>query len=70
MWICFTLGVFLLIGLILNFFVIIGISDFSDEIMASTLPKLIKAGTIHLSLYMTYFLIVLFKAIKYTPSKA
>jgi hypothetical protein len=68
MWICFTLGVFLLTGLIVMYFAIIGISDFSD--IAVTMAKVMKAWIINLGLYMTYFLIVLFKAIKYTPSKA
>jgi hypothetical protein len=50
------------------YFAIIGISDFSD--IAVTMAKVMKAWIINLGLYMTYFLIVLFKAIKYTPSKA
>ncbi|NBC66364.1 MAG: hypothetical protein GVY07_12020 [Bacteroidetes bacterium] len=68
MWLCFTLGVFQLIALGSIYYV-------TTEMDQSTIghyltPELIRIGIINMSIYMVYFLIVLFKAIKYTPSKA
>lgn len=68
MWICFTLGVFLLIALILTYFVMIDINQSSDN--SGIMAEAIRVWIINLGVYMTYFLIVLFKAIKFAPSKA
>lgn len=65
MWLCFTLGVFLLMSLILSYFTV----DISQAAGVLT-PKFIRIGIIDMGVYMIYLLIVLFMAIKYTPSKA
>ena len=68
MWLCFTLGVLLLIALLLTYFVMIDINQ--SSVSMDTMPDAIRILIINLGLYMIYSLIVLFKAIKYTPSKA
>lgn len=67
MWLCFTLGVFLLISLIMTYFVMLEI-DVSSGVV--DMNRIIKTGIVNIGLYMAYFLIVTFKAIKYVPSKA
>jgi hypothetical protein len=68
MWLCFTLGVFQLIALIMMYYVTTEMDQSSVGLYLT--PELIRTGIINMGLYMAYFLIVLFKAIKYTPSKA
>ena len=68
MWISFTLGVFLLVSLILAYAVLIDINQPSNSI--HLMPDTIRIWVVNLGLYIAYFLIVLFKAIKYAPSKA
>ena len=46
----------------------IDINHSSDN--AGIMAEAIQVWIINLGLYMTYFLIVLFKAIKYAPTKA
>lgn len=68
MWLCFTIGIFQLVALAMVYYVMIEMSQSSSGVY---LPiKLVQLGIISVSLYMVYFLIVVFKAIKYTPSKA
>lgn len=67
MWICFTLGIFILLALLLTYFVMSG-EDHSINFLEMT-PDLLRVWGINLGIYLVYFLIVLFKAIKYVPSK-
>lgn len=67
MWICFTLGVFLLLALALTTFVMSD-DNFPPDFLEMIPEIIIKLG-ISLGLYLVYFLTVLFKAIKYVPSK-
>lgn len=67
MWICFTLGVFLLLALAITTFVMSG-DNFPPDFLEMIPEIIIKLG-ISLGLYLVYFLTVLFKAIKYVPSK-
>lgn len=68
MWLCFTLGIFLLLSLVITYFVMNEIGESSTDLYLA--PELIRIGIINMGTYMIYFLIVLFRAIKYTPSKA
>lgn len=67
MWICFTLGIFILLALLLTYFVMSG-EDHSTNFL-EMIPKLLRIWGINLGIYLVYFLTVLFKAIKYVPSK-
>ena len=67
MWLCFTLGVFQLIALVMFYYVTTEMDQTS--IGQYLTPQLIQIGIFNMSTYTAYFLIVLFKAIKYTPSK-
>lgn len=67
MWICFTLGIFLLLALLLTFFAMGG--ENHSIIFLEMIPDLFRVLGISLGVYLVYFLTVLFKAIKYVPSK-
>ncbi len=67
MWLCFTLGVFALISLLMTYFVMTELDPYSGEI---DLAQIIRIGIVNIGVYLVYLLIVIFKAIKYTPSKA
>lgn len=68
MWLCLALGVFQLIAMGMAYYVMIEMSQSASGIYLPT--KLVQLGIISIGLYMAYFLIVLYKAIKFTPSKA
>lgn len=68
MWLCFTLGVFQLVALGSMYYVTTEMNQSSINLFVT--PELIRAGIINTGIYMTYKLVVLFKAIKYAPSKA
>lgn len=68
MWLCFALGVFQLIAFATIYFVTRQMDSPSMTLYLT--PEFFRTGMINSSIYMVYFLIVLFKAIKYTPSKA
>jgi len=67
MWICFTLGVFLLLALSLTYFAMSG-ENLSTNYL-EMIPALLRVWGISLGIYLVYFLTVLFMAIKYVPSK-
>lgn len=64
-WLCFTLGVFFLIALLLTYFVMLNISHTGQSLHFES--QIIHIAFINIGVYLAYVLIVLFKAIKYTP---
>ena len=68
MWISFTIGAFLMISLLLLVYVLTYFTEPFDSTILT--PSIIKILIINLSLYIAYFLTVIFLAIKYVPSKA
>jgi hypothetical protein len=65
-WLCFSLGIFFLGALVMVYFVMIDMSQNSFRLNLT--PEIIRIGFVNVGFYMVYVLIVLFKAIKYTPS--
>ncbi len=68
MWLCFALGIFQLIAMGMAYYAMIEMSESASGVYLPT--KLVQLGIISGGLYLIYFLIVLYKAIKFTPSKA
>jgi|GEM_PF-4423162 len=68
MWICFTVGVFLLISFLLLLYALTYFTEPSDSTILT--PNMIQILILNVSLYVAYFLTVIFLAIKYVPSKA
>lgn len=68
MWLCFTIGVFYLIAMAMMYYVTTEMDQSSINLFLT--PELIRTGIINTGIYLIYLLVVLFKAIKYAPSKA
>ncbi|WP_234571078.1 hypothetical protein [Rhodohalobacter sp. 614A] len=51
----------------MTYFVMTELDPYSGEI---DLAQIIRIGIVNIGVYLVYLLIVIFKAIKYTPSKA
>ena len=68
MWISFTIGAFLMISLLLLVYVLTYFTEPLDSTILT--PSMIQILIINVSLYIAYFLTVIFLAIKYVPSKA